>query len=97
MSRAFRQFQRADKDFTKGKDDAAVSRLKKGLSSISKAGAHLVKAEDDAYNKAGDKVASGNTELQKSIDYYAAGKNDSAERHYDDAIKYYDDSLDIID
>jgi tetratricopeptide (TPR) repeat protein len=97
MSRAFRQFQWADKDLGNAKEDAAVNRLQKGLKLVSKAGDHLVKAEEDAYNKAGDKVASGNTELQKSIDYYAAGKNDSAERHYDDAIKYYDDALDIID
>jgi hypothetical protein len=97
MSRAFRQFQRADKDFTNGKGDAAVDRLKKGLSSVSKAGAHLVKAEDDAYNKAGNEVTNGNNELQKSINDYADGRNDSGARHYDDAMNYYDKALDIIE
>ena len=97
MSRAYREVQRADKDFANGKDDAAVKRLQKGYKYFSTACDHLAKAEEDTYNKAGDKIDKGNRELQKSIDDYADGKGNSGAMHYDDAMNYYDEALDIVD
>ena len=97
LSRAYREVQRAEKKFTNGKDDAAVKDMQKAYNYFSNACAHLVKAADDAYNKAGDKIDKGNSELQKSIDDYADGKVDRGARHYADAMNYYDEALDIVD
>ena len=96
LSKAYREVQRADKDITNGKDDAAVNRLQKGYNLFTKAVGHLANAEEDAYKKAGDKIDKGNGELQKSIDDYADGKDDSGARHYADAMKCYDDALDMV-
>ena len=97
ISRAYREVQRADKDFANGKDDAAAKRLEKGYKYFASACNHLAKAEEDAYNKAGDKIDKGNRELQKSIDDYADGKGDRGAMHYDEAMNYYDEALDIVD
>ena len=97
LSRAYREAQKAEKDFTNGKDDTAVKRLKKAYNYYSKACDHLVKAADDAYNKAGDKIDKGNNELQRSIDDYADGNVERGARHYNDALNYYDEALDIVD
>ena len=97
VSRALRQFQRADKDITKGYPKDAVKRMKRGLELVGYAVEHMAKAEEDAYNKASDEITKGNNELQKSIDDYANDKTDSGARHYNDAMNYYDKALDIID
>jgi hypothetical protein len=96
MSRAFRQFQRADKSLTKDNSDTAVKHLKKGLHLFSNALNHIAKAEEDAYKKAGEKIDAGNKDLQKSIDEYSNGENDRGARHYDDAMNSYDEALDIV-
>ena len=97
MSRAFRQFSKAEKSFANGKDDAAVKHLNKAHNLFVKSVGHLAKAADDAYQKAGEEIDKGNTELQKSLDAYADGKDDSGARHYNDALKHYDEALDIVD
>ena len=97
ISRAFRQFQNADKTFANGKDDAAVKHLKKGYSLFEKALGHLASAVEDAYKKAANKIEKGNSELEKSIAAFADGKDDSAARHYSDAMNYYDEALDAVD
>ena len=97
MSKAFRQFQKADNAFADDKQDSAVNHLSRGYDLFQTALDHLAKAEEDAYNKAGDLIAKGNNDLQKSIDEYNAGNDDSAAKHYADALDYYDQALDIID
>jgi len=97
VSRAIRQFQKADKSFSNDKSDAAQKHLQNGLDLFVKALKHIAKAEVDAYNKAGDDIDKGNQELQKSIDDYANGEDKRAARHYDDAMDSYDKALDIID
>ena len=97
LSKAYREVQRAEKDFANGKDDAAVKRMQKGYDLYTKALGHLANAAEDAYNEAADKIDKGNSELQKSIDDYANGKDDSGARHYADAMNYYDEALDIVD
>ena len=42
-------------------------------------------------------ITKGNNELQKSIDKYADGDDDSAADHYANALDYYDEALDILD
>lgn len=96
VAKGFRQFQKADNDVYKGKFDAAVNHLDKGLSYFSSAYDHALKAEDDAYTKAGGYIDDGNKDLQKSIDEYANGEMDSATRHYQDAVGKYDEALDLI-
>ena len=44
---------------------------------------HAAKAEDDAYNKAGDEIDKGNAELKKSIEEYTDGHMERAESHFD--------------
>jgi len=97
MSRAFRQFQKADRLFTNDKTDDAVKHLEKGYELTSRALDHLEKAEEDAYKQAGKKFDEGNKYLQKSIDDYADGKDKSASRHYDDAMESYDKAFDMLD
>lgn len=97
MSKAFRQFQKADNAFYDDNEDSAVDHLSRGMDLFQRALDHLAKAEEDAYNKAGDLITKGNAELQKSLDEYADGKDDSGARHYADALDYYDQALDIID
>ena len=96
VSRALRQFQWADKDITKGYPKDAVKHMERGLKLAGNAVEHMAKAEEDAYNKASDEITKGNKELQRSIDDYVNDKTDSAARHYDVAMKYYDKALDII-
>ncbi|MEL4455752.1 hypothetical protein [Lutimonas vermicola] len=97
MSRAFRQFQKADNAFAKDKDDSAEKHLAKGLDLLQKVADHLAQAVEDDYAKAADEIDKGNTELQKSIDSYADGKDDRADKHYDKALDHYDKALDLID
>ena len=97
ISRAYREVQRADKDFANGKADAAAKRLEKGYKYFASACNHLAKAEEDAYNKAGDKIGKGNSELQRSIDAYADGNVEKGARYYNEALTYYDEALDIVD
>lgn len=96
MSRAFRKFQRADNAFSNGKANDAVNDLQKGYSLITGALNHIANASEDTYNKAGDKIKSGNDEIQKSIDEYSNGKNDSGARHFSSAMSFYDEALDTI-
>lgn len=97
VSRGIRQFQKAEKDLGKGYTNDAGDHLKKGLRLLGDALGHMEKAAEDAYNKAGDEIAKGNREMQKSIDEYASGNENSGWRHYNDAMDCYDRALDIID
>lgn len=96
VSKGFRQFQKADNDVYKEEYDAASNHLNKGLGFFSSAYDHAIKAEDDAYVKAGGYLDDGNKELQKSIDEYAAGNLDSAATYYQKAVTKYDDALDLM-
>ncbi len=88
MSKAFRQFQKADNAFVKDKDDSGEKHLAKGLDLLQKVVDHLAKAVDDDYAKAADEIDKGNTELQKSIDSYADGNDDRADKHYGKALDH---------
>ena len=96
IAKGLRQFQKADKEFSKDNIDSTVKYLNKGLDLFSTAGDHAAKAEDDAYNKAGDAISKGNAELNKCIDAYGNGNIDSAEDHYASAMDDYDKALDLI-
>jgi hypothetical protein len=95
-AKGYRQFQKADSKLAKGDIDSAVSHLKKGLNLFATAGDHALKAEDDAYNKAGNEIDKGNKQMQKSIDEYDNGNADSAANHYADALNDYDNAMDLI-
>ena len=95
-AKAYRQFQKAEKEFSKGNIDSASNHLIKGLDLFATAGDHALKAEDDAYSKAGNEIGKGNQQMQKSIDEYASGNVDSAEKHCADALDDYDRALDLI-
>lgn len=97
MSRAFRQFQKADNAFVKDKDDLAKKHLANGLGLFKKVAGHLANAVEDVYQSATDEINKGNNELQKSVDAYANGNDDSAANHYDNALNHYDKVLDILD
>ena len=56
----------------------------------------MEKAEVDAYNKAGKLLSDANDEMQKGIDDYASGNDNSAARHYSDAMDSYDKALDLL-
>ena len=96
VAKGFRQFQKADSRLSNDNLDSAVSHLNKGLNYFATAQDHLVQAEEDAYNKAGDDIDKGNKQLQESIDAYANGHVDSATSHYQKALESYDAALDLI-
>jgi len=97
ISKAFRQFQLADKAFYNDNDNAAMNHLSRGLNLFQTALDHLSKAEDEAYEGASNEIDKGNNELQKSVDEYNSGNVDSAEKHYDKALDHYDKALDLLD
>ena len=97
IAKGFRQFQKADNMLAKGNVDSAVKHFDKGLKCCVTAEDHFLKAEDDAYSKAGKEIDKGNKELKKSIDEYAQGNIDSAGRHYASAMNKYDEALDLIE
>ncbi|MBT8440200.1 MAG: hypothetical protein KJO91_10775 [Gammaproteobacteria bacterium] len=97
IAKGFRQFQKADSALSNDNIDSAVKHLNKGLDCFATAQEHVVKAEDDAYNKAGEEIDKGNKELQKSIDAYADGNADRAISQYESAMDSYDKALDLID
>lgn len=97
ISKGYRQFQLADNAFYDGNDNAAMNHLSRGLDLFQTALDHLSKAEDMAYEGAGDEIDKGNSELQKSLDEYNSGNADSAEKHYDKALDHYDKALDLLD
>ena len=97
IAKGFRQFQKSDAAFDDDNFDRSVKYLNKGLDCFATAGDHIAKAEDDAYNEAGDEIAKGNKELQKSIDAYADDNVDRAQNDYASALNYYDKALDLID
>ena len=96
IAKGFRQLQKADKELSKGNIDSAGNHLNKGLDLFVIAGDHALKAEDDAYNKAGNEIDKGNKQIQKCIDAYGNDKMDSAEDHYASAMDNYDKALDLI-
>jgi len=96
-AKGFRQFQKADNELSKDNVDSAVTHLSKGLDCFSAAMDHIAKAEDDAYSKAGSEIDQANKEMRKSIDDYANGELDSAQRHYTNALGKYDEALDLIE
>ena len=96
IAKGFRQFQKADTARYKDNVDSEVSHLSKGLNCFASAHDHLIKAEDDAYNKAGNEIDKGNKELQESIDDYANGHADRGASHYAKAMDSYDSALDLI-
>jgi hypothetical protein len=95
-SKGFRQFQKADSAWADGNLDSASTHLNKGYNYFSTAADHLAKAEEDAYNNAGNEIGQGNSELQMSIDDLANGNVDSAQAHYNKALAKYDDALDLM-
>ena len=97
IATGFRQCQQADDKLATGNVDSAVKHVDKGLKCCVTAEDHFMKAEDDAYSKAGKEIDKGNKELKKSIDDYGQGNVDSAGRHYASAMNSYDDALDLID
>lgn len=97
MAKAFRQFQKADKAYYNGDNDACVNHLSKGLDHFEKALGHLEQAEEDTYKQAGNLIDKGDAELGKSIDEYESGNDESAQKHYANAMDYYDQALDLID
>lgn len=96
ISKGFREFQKADSELYNDKVDAAVRHLNKGLNFFTSALDHAAKADDDAYNKAGNEIDKGNKELQEAITAYADGHADSAANHYQKALGSYDAALDLI-
>ena len=96
ISKGYRQFQKADSAANKDNLDSAVSHLNKGLNYFASAQVHLVKAEEDTYNKAGNEIDKGNKQLQESIDDYANGHADRGASHYEKAMESYDSALDLI-
>jgi tetratricopeptide (TPR) repeat protein len=97
LSRAFRQFQKAEKAFNNDQTDSAVNHLEKGLNLVAKSIDHISNAVDDAFDNAAGKFEKGNEELQKSIDAFADGNDDSAERHYEKALDLYDEALALVE
>ncbi len=97
IAKGYRQIQKADADFNKGKADSAVSHLNKALNEFDAAMQHAAKAEDDTYNKAGKEIDKGNAELQKSVKAYGDGHADKAASYYESAVENYDRALDLID
>lgn len=96
IAKGFRQFQKADKALSKDNIDVTVTHLGKGFDYFATAQDHLLKAEDDAYNRAGKEIDKGSKELQKSIDAYGEGNLDGAKNHYEKAIDSYDEALDTL-
>ncbi|WP_224489357.1 hypothetical protein [Robertkochia flava] len=97
ISRAYRQFQRADKAFWKEHDGTAERHLKKALELLATAYDHMVKAEEDAIVKAGNEIGKGNDELDKCINALANGKEDHAETQYEKALEHYSKALDLVE
>ncbi len=97
LSRAFRQFHMANKAFNKDNIDSTAKHLERGLHLVVKALGHIEKAVDDQLAIAAGKFEKANEELQKSIDAFADGKDESAERHFDKAMDLYDEALDLVD
>lgn len=96
MSKAFRQFQKADNALSDGNSDSAVNHLADGLDYFQKSMDHLGKAADDNLNDAYNQIDKGNQELQKSIDAYSDGNDDRASNHYSKALDCYDEALDLL-
>ena len=96
VAKGFREMQKAGTSYYKDDMDRSLKQLNKGLDYFSTATDHLLKAEDDASNKAGNEIDKGNKALQKSIDAYGNGKIDNAEADYDSAMGHYDNALDLI-
>jgi len=96
ISKGYRQFQKADSARSKGNLDSAASHLDKGLNCFAAAHDHLLNAEDDACQNAGNEIDKGNKELQDSIDSYSNGQADRAERHYEKAMENYGAALDMF-
>lgn len=97
MSKAFRQFQKADNSMVNNDQNAAVNHLSNGLDLFDKAMEHLSKAEDLVYQQAGEEIDKGNDQLQKSIDAYNGGDYDAANDHYSKALQHYDKALEILE
>lgn len=96
MSKAFRQFQKADNAFYQDKEDAALRHMSNAQDFFETSLNNLSNVEDEAYKAAGNEIEKGNNELQKSIDAYSNGDTDSAKKHYNDALDSYDKALDLL-
>ena len=96
VAKGFSQLQKASNAFSKGKVDSGSNHLNTAYNDFDAAMEHAVKAEEDAYVKAGKEIDKGNTELQKSIDAYAEGHDAKAESHYESAVESYDRALELI-
>ena len=96
ISKGYRQMQKASTALSKGNEDSVTEHLNHALNDFASAIDHAAKAEDSACKSAGKLVDKGNAELQKSINAYADGNSDAAQRHYDSAAENYDKALDLI-
>ena len=97
LSRAFRQFHKADNDFVNGNVDSASKHLERGLNLAVKGLDHIGKAVDDTLDEAASKFEKGNEELQKSIDAFVDGNDNGAEKHFGKAMDLYDEALDLVE
>jgi len=96
IAEGLRQVQKADAEFSRDNIDSTVKHYNKGLDYFTTAMDHVVKAEDDAYAKAGEEIDKGNKEMNESIDSFAKGHTDSAQNYYLKAMDNYDRALDLI-
>ena len=96
VAKGLRQFQKAETAYSKDKIDSTVDHINKGLNYFATAIDHVAKAEDDAYTKAGDQIDKGNKEMNKAVDAYDKGHNDSAQNYYMNAMDDYDKALYLI-
>ena len=96
MARGFRQFQHADNALVKDKNDLALKHLESGLELFEKVVIHMAKAVEDVYQNAAGEINKGNNELEKSLDEFVKGNDDSAESHYNKVLDCYDKALDLL-
>ena len=96
IAKGFRQIQKASSAFDKGKADSGLNHLDKALIDFGTAVDHFAKAENQAYDKAGNEIDKGNKELEKSIAAYGKGNDKQAESHFGHALKHFDKALDLI-
>jgi len=97
IAKGYRQVQKAGAAFAKGDTNSGVGHLDKAWIDFDAAVKHAAKAEEDAYNKAGQEIDKGNAELKKSIEAYSDGHDERAASHYDSATEHFDRALDLID
>jgi hypothetical protein len=95
-AKGLRQCQKAEKALESGRTDAASDHFAKAGDKFGTAVDHLLKADDDAYKKAGSLLDDCNKQLQKAADAFLDGNDASAANHYDKALDKFDEALDLV-